>query len=78
MQHNHNDRIIVHSTIKLAHNLGLEVVAEGIETQDVSMLLNTFGCDRLQGYLIAQPMPAAEIPNWIKQQKSSFQSRSCA
>ena len=52
---------IVRATIELAHALGLEVVAEGVETAAVSDQLRTLGCDVAQGYLIGRPMPAAEL-----------------
>jgi diguanylate cyclase (GGDEF)-like protein len=56
---------IVHSTIELAHNLGLQVVAEGIEDQQALDAVARFACDYAQGYYFAKPMPAAEVPGWI-------------
>jgi EAL domain-containing protein (putative c-di-GMP-specific phosphodiesterase class I) len=56
-----NDAVIVRSIIDLAHNLGLEVVAEGVETEDAAGALEALGCDMLQGFLIARPMPADEL-----------------
>lgn len=59
------DAAIVNSTILLGHALGLEVVAEGAETAaDLEWLRNS-GCDEVQGYGIARPMPASELPGWI-------------
>lgn len=58
------DRAIVNSTINLAHNLGLTVVAEGIETEAAASALQAMGCDQGQGYWIARPMPAEDIPQW--------------
>ncbi len=58
------DRAIVNSTINLAHNLGLTVVAEGIETEAAAHALEAMGCDHGQGYWIARPMPAAQIRDW--------------
>jgi diguanylate cyclase (GGDEF)-like protein len=60
------DTAIVRSTADLAHNLGLDVVAEGVEDQWTLDLLATFGCDRAQGYHIARPMPAAGFPGWLE------------
>ncbi|WP_110689884.1 bifunctional diguanylate cyclase/phosphodiesterase [Salinicola endophyticus] len=60
-----DDRIIVHSTIELGHNLGLEVVAEGVETEAARALLVELGCDYLQGYGISRPLPAAAVVGWI-------------
>jgi diguanylate cyclase (GGDEF)-like protein/PAS domain S-box-containing protein len=53
-----DDAIIVRSTIELAHNLGLTVVAEGVENDDVAEMLIGYGCDAAQGYLYARPAPA--------------------
>jgi diguanylate cyclase (GGDEF)-like protein/PAS domain S-box-containing protein len=59
------DTAIVRSTADLAHNLGLTVVAEGVEDQWTLDLLATFGCDLAQGYHIARPMPSAEFAGWL-------------
>jgi diguanylate cyclase (GGDEF)-like protein len=59
------DMTIVRSTIHLAHQMGLQVVAEGVETQEAWRQLRKMGCERAQGFLIAKPMPAREIPAWI-------------
>jgi diguanylate cyclase (GGDEF)-like protein len=56
---------IVHSTIVLGHALGLSVVGEGAETADDLAWLAANGCDLAQGYGIARPMPAGELPGWI-------------
>lgn len=56
---------IVRSTIVLCHALGLKVVAEGAETADDLAWLERNECDVVQGYVIARPMPAAELPGWI-------------
>jgi len=53
-----HDSIIVESTIILAHNLGLHVVAEGVETRDQLVHLKTAGCDEVQGYYCSRPVPA--------------------
>jgi len=55
---------IVRSTIALAENLGLTVVAEGIETPDQLELLREFGCHQAQGFGLAKPMPADEMLAW--------------
>ena len=59
------DAVIVQSTIDLAHNLGLEVVAEGVETQQAYDRLRSMGCDTAQGYFISRPMPGAELVDWV-------------
>jgi EAL domain-containing protein (putative c-di-GMP-specific phosphodiesterase class I) len=56
---------IVQSTIALCHALGLSVVAEGVETLAELDWLVGNSCDTAQGYFIARPMPADELPNWI-------------
>jgi len=61
----HDDAKIVRSTIELAHNLGLSVVAEGVETARIWMLLDALGCDQAQGYYIGRPMPHAEFAAWL-------------
>ena len=59
------DTAIVRSTADLAHNLGLTVVAEGVEDQWTLDLLSSFGCDQAQGYHIARPMPSTEFVAWL-------------
>jgi diguanylate cyclase (GGDEF)-like protein/PAS domain S-box-containing protein len=59
------DTAIVRSTADLGHNLGLSVVAEGVENQWTLDLLSSFGCDQAQGYHIARPMPAAAFAGWL-------------
>jgi diguanylate cyclase (GGDEF)-like protein len=67
MERDADDARIVRSTIELAHNLGLSVVAEGVETAKTWKLLDTLGCDEAQGYYIGRPMPAAEFMAWLAQ-----------
>jgi EAL domain-containing protein (putative c-di-GMP-specific phosphodiesterase class I) len=56
-----SDAMIVSSTIALSHNLGLKVVAEGVETKEQVVHLKAAGCDELQGYYFHKPAPASEI-----------------
>ena len=60
-----NDAMIIRSTIELGHNMGLKVVAEGVETQAVLQQLRAMGCDVAQGYLISRPLPADALTRWI-------------
>ncbi|MFO7604554.1 MAG: EAL domain-containing protein, partial [Gammaproteobacteria bacterium] len=57
---------IVRSTITLAHDLGLSVVAEGVEDADVWARLQRHGCDSAQGYYMGRPMPAAQVIDWLQ------------
>ncbi len=58
-------RAIVDSVLRLAHALGKTVVAEGVETEAQRRFLVENGCDELQGYLLARPMPAARLLDWV-------------
>jgi EAL domain-containing protein (putative c-di-GMP-specific phosphodiesterase class I) len=51
----------------MAHNLGLKVVAEGVETEAQLSFLSANGCDEAQGYYFARPQPAAELTKWLAQ-----------
>jgi EAL domain-containing protein (putative c-di-GMP-specific phosphodiesterase class I) len=57
----HRDPLLVRSSIDLAHALEMEVTAEGIETPEALALLQVMGCDRIQGYLVARPMPFQDL-----------------
>jgi diguanylate cyclase len=56
LERSQSDRIMVHSTIQLAHSLGRRAVAEGVETASVLNELRLMGCDDVQGYLTGRPM----------------------
>lgn len=58
---NPNDAAITAAIISLAHNLGLEVVAEGVETAEQVQFLSSQNCDMVQGYFLSQPLPADQI-----------------
>jgi diguanylate cyclase (GGDEF)-like protein len=60
-----NDVVIVKATISLAHNLGLQVTAEGVESADIMSRLKGFRCDIAQGYLINRPMSVTKFDIWI-------------
>jgi len=61
-----DDQAIVRSTISLGHELGLRVVAEGVENQATWQLLERFGCDLVQGYVVSRPLPAADLALWLQ------------
>jgi EAL domain-containing protein (putative c-di-GMP-specific phosphodiesterase class I) len=58
--------VIVRSTIDLARNLGLQVVAEGVETEQAWDELSELGCTLAQGYYLSRPVPAAELTEWLR------------
>ena len=64
MATDHGDAMIVRSTIELAHNLGLSVVAEGVESAAIQQRLAELGCDEAQGYHMSKPLPLAEFSAW--------------
>jgi diguanylate cyclase len=65
MELREENRKLVHAMINLAHNLSLEVVAEGVETPEQLALLRDFGCDQIQGYLISKPLPFTELIEYL-------------
>lgn len=67
LTHNEDDAIIVRSTIELGHNMGLSLVAEGVESEEIMQLLSRYGCDIAQGYWIARPMAAEAFEHWWRQ-----------
>lgn len=71
---NENDKIIVRSTIKLAHSMGLTVVAEGIEDEETLLWLKSQNCELAQGYFISKPLPAHEFEAWLSQSQYHKQS----
>src|SRR5579859_2001871 len=62
-----NDAAIANAIIVLAHSLKLKVVAEGVETPEQSAFLKEHDCDKTQGYLFSNPIPAALFENLIRQ-----------
>jgi diguanylate cyclase (GGDEF)-like protein len=65
MLNNESDLIIVRSTINLGHDLGLNVIAEGVEDNPTLEQLAVLGCDLAQGYHVSRPMPADAFNNWL-------------
>jgi EAL domain-containing protein (putative c-di-GMP-specific phosphodiesterase class I) len=61
-----DNRIIVRAVIDLAHNLGLQATAEGVETETARTMLRDFGCDAAQGYLFGKAMPAPNLLEWAR------------
>jgi len=69
-----NLRVILQSALEMARQLDLVTVAEGIETAEDWNLLQQFGCVVGQGYLIARPMPATDMPKWLKSHQTRLAS----
>ena len=67
MMSDKSDLAIVKSTVELAHNLGMKVVAEGVEDQEIANELHRLGCDLLQGYHFCRPMPIGKFNTWLSQ-----------
>ncbi len=65
MLQDENDAVIIRSTIDMAHNMGLWVVAEGVENQETFDLLEILDCDIAQGYLISAPLDRPALEKWI-------------
>lgn len=61
-----SDSVIVKSTIHLARNFSMTVVAEGVEDQETLEALQANSCDQAQGYFIARPMPAEDLEYWLE------------
>ncbi len=70
---NPQNHLIVSSTINLGHNLGLSIVAEGIETLDAWEQLKHLGCDYAQGYLMAKPMSIEALDTWLNTHPKGYE-----
>jgi diguanylate cyclase (GGDEF)-like protein len=69
MQEREDDAVIVRSTIALGRNLGLRVVAEGVENDEVMNELRQLGCDVVQGFHVSRPVPAADFERWLRERQ---------
>jgi EAL domain-containing protein (putative c-di-GMP-specific phosphodiesterase class I) len=69
---NEDDTVLVISIINLAHNLGLKVVAEGVENQLIKDQLTAFDCDAAQGYFWSNPLPPADLARWLGESPYGF------
>ena len=65
MEHNSKHMSIVQSTLDLGKNIGLEIIAEGVENAQQALLLKQMNCTLIQGYYIAKPMSAEELEHWL-------------
>lgn len=71
LRRNSDDAVIVRSTIEMSHNLGLKVVAEGVENDPCMALLSEWGCDSVQGFLVGRPQSAGAFSRWLQQRQTS-------
>lgn len=68
-----DDRVIVRTTINMCHSLGYKVVAEGVEDEQTLELLESMGCDEIQGYYLTPPLPFEAIVEWLDNDKADKQ-----
>jgi EAL domain-containing protein (putative c-di-GMP-specific phosphodiesterase class I) len=78
MCHSDSSAVIVRSTVQLAHNLGLRVVAEGVEDEQTMQALGDLGCDMAQGYVLSRPLTADRVVPWLAQYSGELGARSRA
>jgi EAL domain-containing protein (putative c-di-GMP-specific phosphodiesterase class I) len=71
MTSNTSDAVIVRSTVDLGRNLGLRVVAEGVEDPQTLQELDAIGCDAIQGYYISRPVPPDDVIHWLEQKQAA-------
>jgi len=72
MERAEGDQKIVRSTIDLAHNLGLSVVAEGVENEAILARLSELGCDEAQGYHLSKPLPSEAFEGWVRKSAGAW------
>ncbi|HET8653743.1 MAG TPA: EAL domain-containing protein [Gaiellaceae bacterium] len=75
MDESENDAVIVRSTIDLGRNLGLRVVAEGVESAKAWNRLVQLGCEVAQGFYLSRPVPAAELTEWLRERAAELPRR---
>ena len=74
LENDSNDQAIVHATLSLGHELGLRVIAEGVETHAVQTMLKEYRCDAIQGFYISPPIKPGELLAWLKSTYSELNS----
>ncbi|WP_181409793.1 bifunctional diguanylate cyclase/phosphodiesterase [Martelella alba] len=65
--HSQSQRRLVSSIVEIGRALGIEIIAEGVETSEHARILAELGCDALQGYLFSEPLPPADFERWVRQ-----------
>jgi EAL domain-containing protein (putative c-di-GMP-specific phosphodiesterase class I) len=66
LPHEKNDANIAGSIVKMAHDLKMSVIAEGVENEDQFNFLRSLGCNEVQGYIISKPVPAEEVARFFE------------
>jgi EAL domain-containing protein (putative c-di-GMP-specific phosphodiesterase class I) len=61
----HTDAVIVQTIIGMANNLGMEIIAEGVETEEQRVFLEQHGCTAIQGYLFSKPVPIEQFESFL-------------
>ena len=74
MEHSDNDAVIVNTVKGLAHDLGMAVVAEGVEDNETLITLKVIDCDYAQGFFICRPLPVAQMTDWLNQSGTDHNS----
>jgi EAL domain-containing protein (putative c-di-GMP-specific phosphodiesterase class I) len=74
LQRDKSDRAIVQATLSLGHDLGLEVIAEGVEDRETWDLLRDMGCDAAQGFHMSPALPADRLERWLADQQAADRS----
>src|SRR6266545_1440297 len=75
MREDPNDWMIARATVDLGRNLGLRVVAEGVEDAETLARLGEMGCEQAQGYHLCVPLPAEELTGWLEARTSGARAR---
>jgi EAL domain-containing protein (putative c-di-GMP-specific phosphodiesterase class I) len=70
MRNSDRDRIMVRKTIEMGHELGMSVIAEGVETGEQLDLLRQYGCDKVQGFFFSRPLPPEALVIWLESYRS--------
>jgi EAL domain-containing protein (putative c-di-GMP-specific phosphodiesterase class I) len=78
LSHRRNSQTLVRSMISMAHDLGYSVVGEGVETEEQRQVLQSLGCDEIQGYLYAKPLGAEDFSQWRQDFANGRPGLSCA
>jgi EAL domain-containing protein (putative c-di-GMP-specific phosphodiesterase class I) len=72
MQSSDQDRILVRKTIEMGHELGMRVIAEGVERPEQLEILRQNGCDGAQGYLFSRPLPPEGLVSWLEEYRAGL------